>query len=81
MLQSDSCDYSNLYIAVKGKTSVRGTNDANRINKTLTLKNNTLFRSSISKVSNTSVDNAEDLGIVMGMYNLLDYSNNYSMTS
>ena len=49
MLRSDSCDYSKLYIAVKGKTSVGGTNDANRINKMLTRKNNTLFRSSISK--------------------------------
>ena len=49
MLRSDSCDYSKLYIAVKGKTNVGGTNDANRINKMLSLKNNTLFRSSISK--------------------------------
>ena len=27
------------------------------------------------------IDNAEDLDIVMPMYNLLEYSQNYSMTS
>ena len=31
--------------------------------------------------NNTFVDNAEDLDIVMSMYNLLEYSDNYSMTS
>ena len=35
----------------------------------------------ISKVNNTLIDNTEDLNIVMTMYNLLEYSNNYSMTS
>ena len=33
------------------------------------------------KVNNTFIDNAEDLDIVMPMYNLLEYSDNYSMTS
>ena len=28
-----------------------------------------------------SIDNKEDLDIVMSMYNLLEYSNNYSMRS
>ena len=60
---------------------VRGTNDANRINKKITFKNNALFRSCLSKINNTFVDTAEDLDIVMPMYNLLEYSNNYSMTS
>ena len=32
------------------------------------------------KINNTFVDNGEDLDIVMAMYNLLEYSNNYSMT-
>ena len=50
-------------------------------NKKLTFKNNALFRSCISKINNTFVDNAENLDIVMPMYNLLEYSDNYSMTS
>ena len=38
------------------------------------------FRSYISKINKTFIDNAEDLDIVMPMYNLLEYSKNYSMT-
>ena len=37
--------------------------------------------SSISKINNTFIDIAEDLDIGMSMYNLLEYSNNYSVTS
>ena len=44
-------------------------------------KNNAPFRSCISKIKSTLVDNAEDLDIVILMYNLLKYSQNYSMTS
>ena len=33
------------------------------------------------KINNTFIDNAEDLDIVMPKYNLLEYSDNYSMTS
>ena len=76
MLKSDLCDYSNAYIVVKGRISVRGTNDANRINKKLIFKNNAPFRSCIS--NNTFLDNAEDLDIVMPMYYLLEY---YSIVS
>ena len=66
---------------MKGRISVRGINDANRINKKLICKNNTPFRSCISKINNTFVDNVEDLNITMPMYNLLEYSGNHSMTS
>ena len=34
-----------------------------------------------SKIINTFIDNAEDLDIVTPMYNLLEYSDNYSMIS
>ena len=50
-------------------------------NKKLTFKNSAPFQSCISKINNTFIDNAEDLDIVMPMYNLLEYSDNYSMTS
>ena len=58
-----------MYIVVKGRISIKGTNDANKKNKKLTFKNNVPFSSSISKINNTSVDNAEDLNIVMPIYN------------
>ena len=80
MLRSDLYDYSDAYIVVKGRIGVRGNNNANIINKTLTFKNNIPFRLCISKVNNTFVDNTEDLSIVMPIYNLLKYSDNYSMT-
>ena len=81
MLRSNLCNYSNAYIVVKGRISVRGTNDANKRNKKLTFKNNAPFRSCISKINNIFTDSAEDLDIVMPMYNLLEYSDNYSKTS
>ena len=81
MPRSDLCDYSNAYIVVKERISVTGNNVANRRNKKQTFKNNIPFKQPISKINNTSIDNAEDLDILMPIYNLLEYSNNYSMTS
>ena len=63
---------------MKGRISVTGIDNANRRKKKLTLKNNAPFRSCISKISNTFIDNAEDLDIVMPVYNLLEYTDNYS---
>ena len=51
MLGSSLCDYSDTYIVVKGRISVRGTNDANKRNKSLTFKNNAQFRSCITKIN------------------------------
>ena len=81
MLTSDLCDYSDAYIVVPGRISVKGTDNANGRNKNLTFKINASFRSCISKINNTFAENAEDLDTVMLMYNLLEYSANYSMTS
>ena len=75
MLRSDLCDYSDAHIVVKG------INDVSERNKKLTFKNNAPFRSCVSKINNAFIDNAEDLDIVIPIYNLLEYNNNYSMTS
>ena len=81
MVRSDLCDYSDAYIVVQGRVSVTGNNLANRVNEKLTFKNNVPFRSCISKVRNKFLDNAEeDRDIVIPIYNLLKYSNDYSMT-
>ena len=45
--------------------------------KKLAFKNNASFTSCVSKTNNTLIDNAEDLGIVIPMYNLREYSKNY----
>ena len=81
MLRSDLCDYSDAYIVVKGRINVTSTNNANRENKNLIFKNNSLFKSCISKINNTFIDNAEDLDIVMLIYNPLQFSDNYFMKS
>ena len=60
--------------------SVAGTENANR-KKKLTFKNNDPFRSCMSKINNVLIDIAEGLDIFMSMYDLLEYNDNFSMTS
>ena len=81
MWSSDLCNYSLAYIVVKERISVTGTNAANRRNKKVTFKNNALFRLCVSKINNTLVYNAENLDVVIRMYNLSEYSEIYSMAS
>ena len=84
MLRSGLCDYSDVYIVVKGgitftKTNGRGIIDIR--NRFLAYENNAPFNNCISKINNVLIDNAEDLDIVMPMYNLLEYSKNYRKTT
>ena len=78
MLRSSFCDYSDTYI-LKGNISVNNT--ANNTNKKVIFKSCAPFKDCISKINNTQVDNATDINIVMPMYNLIEYSDNYSKTS
>ena len=80
MLRLDLCDYSDAYIVVKGKSTVTNPNNY-AYDKKLALKNNAPFLSCISNINNTRIDNAEDLDIVMPMYNLLEYSENCRKTT
>ena len=80
MLRSDLCDYSDAYIVVKGDITLTETNGRGIIdirNRFLAFKNNAPFTNWISKINNLLIDNAEDLDVVMPMYNLLQYSKNY----
>ena len=65
---------------MKGVVTVGRTNDANKRDKNLTFKNNAPFRSCISIINTTFIENAEDLYIFMSMYSVLEYSDN-SVTS
>ena len=49
--------------------------------KKLVSKNNASFINCITKINGTKIDNAEDLNVVMPMYNLLEYSKNYRKTT
>ena len=61
----NSFDYSNPYIVVKERTNVKETNTNSWADKVLPFKNNALFRSDISKTSNTFIKNVEDVGIML----------------
>ena len=50
-------------------------------NQAVTFKNNAPFINCISKINGVKIDNAEDLDVVMPMYNLLEYSKNYRKTT
>ena len=55
--------------------------DGAKRNKSVAFKNNAPFINCISKVNGVQIDNAEDLDVVMSMYNLLEYSKNYKKTT
>ena len=81
MLRSDLCDYADAYTLVNGMITVAGNHPRDRQNRPLILKNNAPFISCISKINNELIEDAEDLDIVMPMYNLLEYSKNYRKTT
>ena len=80
MLRSSLCDYSDAYILVKGTITVTGNNPRDRQNRPLILKNNAPFASCITRINGELIEDADDLDIVMPMYNLLEYSKNYRKT-
>ena len=85
MLKSSLCDYSDAYILVKGTISVNNTAAqgaaANNTNKKVISKNCAPFTNCISEINNMQIDNAKDIDIVMPMYNLIEYSDNYAKTT
>ena len=85
MLKSSLCDYSDAYILVKGTITVNNTAAdgaaANNTNKKAIFRNYPPFTNWISENNNAQVDNAKDVDIVMPMYNLIIYSDNYAKTS
>ena len=85
MLRSNLCDYSDSYILVKGTITVNGVvngaeDDIARRNRPLISKNNAPFVSCITRINGELIEDADDLDIVMPMYNLLEYSKNYRKT-
>ena len=80
MLRSNLCDYSDAYILLKGTITVTApgaNNGANNIrdkrNRPLILKNDAPFVSGITRVNGELIEDADDLDVVMSMYNLLEY--------
>ena len=84
MLRTSLCDYSDGYILVSGTIIItgEGNDDAARRlderNKGVIFKNCAPFTDCISEINNTQIDNAKDIDVVMPMYHLIEYSDNYS---
>ena len=82
MLRSDLCDYADAYILVNGTITVTSQNNVIRDKKDrpLILKNNAASISCITRINGELIKDADDLDIVMPMYNLLEYRKNYRKT-
>ena len=85
MLKSSLCDYSDAYILAKGTITVNNTAAAgaavNNDDKKVIFKNCAPFTNCISEINNTQIGNAKDIDIVIPMYNLIEYSDNYAKTT
>ena len=77
LLKPNLCDYAEAYVLVDG--TIRATNAVNATR--LALKNCAPFTKCNLEVNNDYVDTAENLDIVMPMYNLIEYSDNYQGSS
>ena len=92
MLKSSLCDYSDAYVLVKGTITIapapapaansdsNNNNNNNNNNKEVVFKSFSPFTDCISEINNTQIDNTKDIDVVMRMYNLIEYSDNYSKT-
>ena len=84
MLKSSLCSYSDAYILVKGKTTITGAGDdaavrqADKRNKGVVFKNCAPFTNCTSEIDNTQIDNCKDIDILMPMYILIEYCDNYA---
>ena len=77
VLKPNSCDYAEAYILVDG--TIRATHAVNDIR--LTLINCAPFTKCNLEINDEHVDTAENLDIVMPMYNLIEYSDNHQDSS
>ena len=86
ILKSSLCDYRDAYVLVIGTITITGAGDndaakrTDKRNKGLIFKNCEPFTNCISEINNNQIDNAKEIDVVMPMYNLIEYSDNYSKT-
>ena len=77
VLKPNLCDYAEAYILVDG--TIRATNAVNATR--LALKNCAPFTKCNLEINDEHVDTAENLDIVMPLYNLIEYSDDYQDSS
>ena len=87
MRKSSLCDYSDAYLLVKGRTTITWAdgdataNQEEEQNKGVIFKNCASFINCKSEINKIGIDNAKDIDIVVPLYNMVEYSDNYSKTS
>ena len=94
MLRSNLCDYADAYMLVNETITItwdagRGRTEAqllagrleDEIGKGVAFKNCVPFTKGIRRINNTDTDTAQDIDILMRMYNLIESSDNYSKSS
>ena len=74
VIEPNLCDYSDAYILVAGDIKV--TNIAADAN--VVFKNCAPFTRCVTHINDEHIETAENLDIIMSMYNLIEYSDNYS---
>ena len=77
VLKSNLCDYNDAYILVRGDITIAGRNVAIKV----AFKNSAPFTKCITKIDETTIDDAENLDLVMPMHNLIEHSSKYSETT
>ena len=77
VLKPNLCDYAEAYIIVDGTIRAAAADGNTR----LALKNCAPFTKCNLEINDEHVDTAENLDIVMPMYNLMEYSDNYQDSS
>ena len=77
LLELNLCYYSDAYILVTVNINITGGDSNTRV----AFKNCAPFKNVRAEINETFVDDADHINIAMPMYNLIEYSNNYSDTS
>ena len=81
VLKPNLCDYAEAYILVDGTIRAVAANAAGAAAVRLALKNCAPFTKCNLEINDEHVDTAENLDIVMPMYNLIEYTDNYQDSS
>ena len=89
-INAGSCGTYNTNSQIKFKTAMLRSSDitvtalaasGGNNNLQVVFENCAPFTDCITEINNMQIDNAKDIHVVMPMYNLMEYSNNYSKTS
>ena len=87
MIRSNLCDYINAYVIVSGTITITVSGDhdaakwADGRNKGVIFKNCVVFTDCISNINNTQMDNPKDIDFLIPLYDLIEYSDNYSKSA